>query len=57
MFLPWVLPGPAVTFSRISGTSQSPRRWWVPILDGTERLGVLRVGLAEGGDIDDKAVT
>ncbi len=26
------------------------RRWWVPLLDGTERLGVLRIGVEAGAD-------
>lgn len=28
-------------------TGDEPRCWWVPLLDGTERLGVLRVGSSD----------
>ncbi|MER6703170.1 PP2C family protein-serine/threonine phosphatase [Streptomyces fumanus] len=31
-----------------SGTRQGRRRWWTPITDGVERLGVLRTDVAEG---------
>ncbi|MGW4823088.1 PP2C family protein-serine/threonine phosphatase [Streptomyces sp. NPDC004227] len=44
------LPGRAFASSRPlpGGDGEQPRRWWVPILGGTERLGVLRVDLAQG---------
>ncbi|MEU4836341.1 PP2C family protein-serine/threonine phosphatase [Streptosporangium sp. NPDC023615] len=32
------------------GGDENVRRWWVPLLDGTERLGVLRVGVKDGSD-------
>lgn len=48
------LPGHAFSTTRsLSGSGEVPRRWWVPVLDGTERLGVLRAGLAQGGDTED----
>ncbi|MFJ1652873.1 PP2C family protein-serine/threonine phosphatase [Streptomyces sp. NPDC088337] len=43
------LPGRAFAGSQLlPGGDGEPRRWWVPILGGTERLGVLRVDLAPG---------
>ncbi|MFF4828595.1 hypothetical protein ACFY20_37745 [Streptomyces sp. NPDC001312] len=44
------LPGRAFASSRPlpGGDGEQPRRWWMPILGGTERLGVLRVDLAQG---------
>ncbi|MFH9983980.1 hypothetical protein ACH4ND_33210 [Streptomyces sp. NPDC017179] len=42
-------PGRAFAGSQLPpGGDGEPRRWWVPILGGTERLGVLRVDLAPG---------
>lgn len=42
------VPGRAFIGDRpVSGAEGTPSRWWVPILDGTERLGVLRVDAAE----------
>ncbi|MEU7381052.1 MULTISPECIES: PP2C family protein-serine/threonine phosphatase [unclassified Streptomyces] len=31
------------------GSADGPQGWWVPLLDGTERLGVLHVTTAEAG--------
>ncbi|OIJ68473.1 stage II sporulation protein E [Streptomyces mangrovisoli] len=33
-----------------AGTEDGRQSWWVPLLDGTERLGVLRVTTAHHGD-------
>ncbi|MGN9840405.1 PP2C family protein-serine/threonine phosphatase [Nonomuraea sp. H19] len=38
------VPGPA-------GAGATPRRLWVPLLDGTERLGVLGVTVPEAGEL------
>ncbi len=47
------LPGRAFTSDRpVPGVEGPPDRWWVPILDGTERLGVLGVDAAEGVGVD-----
>ncbi|MFD3809041.1 PP2C family protein-serine/threonine phosphatase [Streptomyces sp. NPDC058619] len=43
------LPGRVFTTIRpLPGPEATPRRWWVPILDGTERIGVLGADLADG---------
>jgi hypothetical protein len=43
------LPGRAFADTRpLPDEDRQTRRWWVPILNGTERLGVLRVDLADG---------
>lgn len=45
------LPGTAFRENRPLSEMEaddSTERWWVPVLDGTERLGVLRVDLAAG---------
>ncbi|MFH9660204.1 PP2C family protein-serine/threonine phosphatase [Streptomyces sp. NPDC017248] len=48
------LPGHAFSTTRsLPGPDGIPRRWWVPILNGTERLGVLRVDLAAGADVEE----
>ncbi|MEU0557740.1 hypothetical protein [Dactylosporangium sp. NPDC006015] len=36
-----------------SSTVDGRQRLWMPLLDGTERLGVLEVGLGDGGSADD----
>ncbi|MET9730137.1 PP2C family protein-serine/threonine phosphatase [Streptomyces sp. NPDC006458] len=42
------LPGRVFTANRRQrGGAGEDRRWWVPVLDGTERLGVLRADLPE----------
>ncbi|MER7108364.1 PP2C family protein-serine/threonine phosphatase [Streptomyces sp. NPDC000229] len=47
------LPGRAYQYIQVlpdtSPGGAGENRWWVPLLDGTERLGVLRVTAAEGG--------
>ncbi|MFF9125554.1 PP2C family protein-serine/threonine phosphatase [Streptomyces sp. NPDC014889] len=32
------------------GSAEGPQGWWVPLLDGTERLGVLHLTTVEGGE-------
>ncbi|MBY8882440.1 serine/threonine-protein phosphatase [Streptomyces sp. PLK6-54] len=47
------LPGTAFRENRAlseMGDDLDTDRWWVPVLDGTERLGVLRVDLPAGRD-------
>ena len=47
------LPGRAFRQSRTlttTGSRAGPRRYWVPILDGTQRLGVLRADAADGAE-------
>ncbi|MFD0473482.1 PP2C family protein-serine/threonine phosphatase [Nonomuraea thailandensis] len=40
--------GRAFQHGRILPASvRDPRRWWVPLVDGTDRLGVLRIGAPE----------
>ncbi|WP_411104208.1 PP2C family protein-serine/threonine phosphatase [Streptomyces sp. cmx-4-9] len=50
------LPGRVFTTIRALPGPEAPggalRRWWVPILDGTERIGVLGAGLADGTEPD-----
>ncbi len=47
------LPGRVFTTIRpLPGPDGTPRRWWVPILDGTERIGVLGADLADGIEPD-----
>ncbi|WP_406259665.1 serine/threonine-protein phosphatase [Actinacidiphila glaucinigra] len=49
------LPGRAFRRTQIinaSGAAPGRQRLWVPILDGTQRLGVLRVDVADDGDRD-----
>ncbi|MFB7031575.1 MULTISPECIES: PP2C family protein-serine/threonine phosphatase [unclassified Streptomyces] len=42
------LPGRAFTSNRPQrGTDGERGRWWVPVLDGTERLGILRADLPD----------
>ncbi|MFD3680030.1 PP2C family protein-serine/threonine phosphatase [Streptomyces sp. NPDC058613] len=48
------LPGRVFTGMRpLSGPEAVPRACWVPILDGTERIGVLGTELAEGVGLED----
>ncbi len=51
------LPGRA--FARVESMSahggpDGTRRWWVPMLDGTDRLGLLEIVVAEEAGIDDR---
>jgi phosphoserine phosphatase RsbU/P len=48
-------PGEAFTTVRIVASPDRPDLIWVPIVDGTERLGVARIVLS-GADIDDPEV-
>jgi serine phosphatase RsbU (regulator of sigma subunit) len=54
------LPGRA--YQRVTLLSEAPReaharrRWWVPVTDGVERIGVLRADTADTEDGDDQAV-
>jgi len=49
------LGGRAFTMIAIQASAQSPNRLWIPILDGTERLGVLEAELDPRHDPDDPA--
>ena len=40
----------------VSAAEAEPAHLWVPVLDGTERLGVLRVGLPAGADPQDRVL-
>jgi stage II sporulation SpoE-like protein len=42
--------GGAEAETDIGEGADGARRWWVPLLDGTERLGVLRINVAAGID-------
>jgi serine phosphatase RsbU (regulator of sigma subunit) len=45
------MPGRAYQLGEIlTGTDGTGRVWWVPLLDGTDRVGVLRIGVAPGTD-------
>lgn len=46
----------ATTILEAPGRSGGDRRLWLPLLDGTERLGVLEVLLPATGDLDERAV-
>ncbi|GGR71873.1 phosphatase [Micromonospora fulviviridis] len=48
------LPGRAYTEVRVRAGQDG--RLWVPVVDGTERLGLLEVGLPAGADPDDPAL-
>ncbi|MEU0154693.1 PP2C family protein-serine/threonine phosphatase [Micromonospora fulviviridis] len=48
------LPGRAYT--EVRARAGQDGRLWVPVVDGTERLGLLEVGLPVGADADDPAV-
>jgi phosphoserine phosphatase RsbU/P len=50
------LGGRAFTTIAIQSGGQSPNRLWVPILDGTERLGVLEANLEPPHDGNDEVV-
>ncbi|MFF7300539.1 SpoIIE family protein phosphatase [Streptomyces sp. NPDC008265] len=51
------LAGRAFTTVRsLRGADGEKDRWWVPVLDGTERLGVLRADLAAGTSVEDVQV-
>ncbi|GAA4692528.1 PP2C family protein-serine/threonine phosphatase [Pseudonocardia yuanmonensis] len=48
------LPGRAYQHAEIlAGTDEHGRVLWVPLLDGTDRVGVLRIGLGAGGTVED----
>ncbi|WP_225638982.1 hypothetical protein [Streptomyces solaniscabiei] len=36
----------------VSAVEEAHSRWWVPVLDGTERLGVLSVAPGDGADVE-----
>ncbi|MGW7575631.1 PP2C family protein-serine/threonine phosphatase [Streptomyces sp. NPDC054765] len=38
-----------------AGASSAAGQWWVPLLDGTERLGALRASAAPGAEMDPQA--
>ncbi|MCK2220237.1 serine/threonine-protein phosphatase [Actinomadura sp. ATCC 31491] len=46
---PGPLPGPSAGSSAGSSAEEGPRRLWVPLLNGTERLGVLGVIVPHAG--------
>ncbi|MGW7486196.1 PP2C family protein-serine/threonine phosphatase [Streptomyces sp. NPDC054786] len=39
----------------VAGATSEAAQWWVPLLDGTERLGVLRASAAPGTEMDSPA--
>ncbi|MCL7493885.1 serine/threonine-protein phosphatase [Streptomyces sp. MCA2] len=39
----------------VGGTASGAEQWWVPVLDGTERLGVMRASAAPGTEMDTEA--
>jgi hypothetical protein len=48
------LPGRAYQHAEIlSGTDEHGRVLWLPLLDGTDRVGVLRIGLGAGASVGD----
>jgi hypothetical protein len=47
------LPGRVFQTVRVQAAEGDPPRLWVPLLDGTHRLGVLEVRLASAGDLYD----
>ncbi|MFI9122431.1 PP2C family protein-serine/threonine phosphatase [Streptomyces bikiniensis] len=47
------LPGRVFTSNRPQRSADGERgRWWVPVLDGTERLGILRADLPDGAGVE-----
>jgi hypothetical protein len=47
------LPGRVFQTVRMLPSEADPPRLWLPLLDGTDRLGVLEVGLRSAGDLYD----
>ena len=48
-------PGVPDRAASSAGTASGTEQWWVPVLDGTERLGVLRASAAPGTEMDTEA--
>ncbi|MFI0812075.1 PP2C family protein-serine/threonine phosphatase [Streptomyces echinatus] len=46
------LPGWVFAHSRAQAGGEGDDRWWVPVLDGTARLGVMRADLAGGTSLE-----
>jgi hypothetical protein len=46
------LPGRAFRMSEVVASTTSGARLWVPLLDGTDRLGVLQVEVADEADLE-----
>ncbi|NYJ07982.1 PP2C family protein-serine/threonine phosphatase [Petropleomorpha daqingensis] len=50
------LPGRVFQAARLLPPEADPPRLWLPLLDGTDRLGVLEVGVRNAGDLYDPAL-
>jgi serine phosphatase RsbU (regulator of sigma subunit) len=50
------LPGRAFSTVTVQASDRTPARLWIPILDGTTRLGVLEAELPDKFNVDDVAV-
>ncbi|MEV0155126.1 PP2C family protein-serine/threonine phosphatase [Micromonospora sp. NPDC050686] len=50
------LPGRAFTLLEPRSARGDPARLWVPVVNGTDRLGLLEVSLPPGGDPDDRSL-